>query len=65
MKRLSKNRVYSGFWESFSDRIRRMSYRTNGVSAERSGVNSQEKLNKISGGDAFKGNTRSHPEHDG
>ena len=31
------------------------------------GCGSKEKLNTtlISGGDAFRGNTRSHPEHDG
>ena len=40
--------------------------RLRSVSEANVGSRSKEKLNKtISGGDAFRGNTRSHPEHDG
>ena len=30
-----------------------------------SAINDSYKLNKVSGGDALRGHTRSHPEHDG
>ena len=36
-----------------------------GLGIGRAGARGKRKQQEISGGDAFRGNTRSHPEHEG